>query len=217
MKVSFHLSDVCNLNCENCHWFSDEIIVHPEIPHIKYIDWIKQYRIDQVRLTGGEPLLYSEIEELIEKIPSTVNIELFTNGTLISSKNIVDRKNLKLYVGINRDVELSFFEEIKKQYKNVVFISFQSRSNCIHIKDQLKEVTKFNGYIGKQINCLPKMIRFGTDGKSYFCETGLRTKKANLQLPFSLFEGIPILPINHLCQVSATCLSNFTHEQNIEW
>lgn len=215
MQVSFHLNDNCNLSCQNCHWFSEDVLGHTEISHEVYIDWILLHRPHKIRLTGGEPLLYSEITDLIKKIPLEMEIELFTNGTLLKDKKIPDQKNLCLCVGVNREVEKDFFCKIKKHYKKVKFLSFQNSPNCIQLKDQMMEASQYVSFIDQQIDCLPKMVRFGTDGHAYCCEIGLRQKTKELRLPFSIYSGLPVLPSTHHCQVKPNCLSNFTYEQII--
>lgn len=90
-----HVTDHCNLNCKSCNHYSP---ISPE----NFIN-IKNLKIDlnnlllisnsikEIRILGGEPLLNSQLTEIIKIIryylPKT-NISIFTNGILLNNKNI---------------------------------------------------------------------------------------------------------------------------------
>ena len=82
----------CNLRCKGCTSFSDyendEIYDTDEI--IKGLEfWSKKLDIGSVNITGGEPFLHPDLEQIIKSIrrywPSAM-IDLTTNGTYITKR-----------------------------------------------------------------------------------------------------------------------------------
>lgn len=93
LRVS--LTDACNLNCNYCTLGTDEeenVDHRPQQTAEKFIQLIallhKNLHLESVRLTGGEPLLYRELPELILGIKSLgiKEINLTTNGFLLARK-----------------------------------------------------------------------------------------------------------------------------------
>jgi GTP 3',8-cyclase len=96
LRVS--LTNVCNLACSYCvdpTQKKSAPSVFDKKKHLstaQYIESIKSLhrvlQIDTIRLTGGEPLLYTELPELIEGIKSIgiPNIKMTTNGILLADK-----------------------------------------------------------------------------------------------------------------------------------
>lgn len=88
------LTDKCNLACFYCKPEKNEFTSKKEgslkIEQLeKIIKEAADLGITKVRFTGGEPLLYKGIEELIQrvqKINKISEITLTTNGTFLSSK-----------------------------------------------------------------------------------------------------------------------------------
>lgn len=91
--LELHVVDHCNLNCANCCHFA------PFAP-TKFIDLIKYERdmkklseiidgrLKRLVLMGGEPLLHPKIVEIIEitkKVFPKTDIQILTNGILLSS------------------------------------------------------------------------------------------------------------------------------------
>ena len=86
------LTDRCNMRCRYCmprEHFSDEyeFLAKSEILSYEEIALIVKSMIplglEKVRLTGGEPLLRRDINNLISIIPSELDIALTTNGLLL--------------------------------------------------------------------------------------------------------------------------------------
>lgn len=93
-------STICNLNCKCCLNFNPYIKKHThfELPELivsvdnlfKSIDLISRFQI-----TGGEPVLYKNLPELIEYIGSRyrnkiLRFEIVMNATLVPSKEVFD-------------------------------------------------------------------------------------------------------------------------------
>ena len=90
LRVS--LTNRCNLRCQYCMPKEgikelENLLSTKDLIHL--VKLICSTGIRKVRLTGGEPLLYPEIDSLIEsiqKIPSVEKIVMTTNGILLQEK-----------------------------------------------------------------------------------------------------------------------------------
>lgn len=75
----------CNLSCSYCdtRWANrPDSTVKPETVR-QLCDWVFAKNINNVTLTGGEPLLHDEIAELIEILSATgLRVEIETNGSV---------------------------------------------------------------------------------------------------------------------------------------
>lgn len=96
LGFQWHITDRCNLRCRHCYQdiFSNER--EKDIATLKsYADKIfgykRGYRV-AVNITGGEPLLYPNLIELLEHIDryeSCSEINIITNGTFINESLIL--------------------------------------------------------------------------------------------------------------------------------
>lgn len=102
--VRLSLTEACNFCCPYCR--PKEITPESQTNLVTPTEWLQILEafhllgVRAVRLTGGEPLLYPQIDELVEKIKNThwfQDISMTTNGSLLATK----AENLKR-VGLNR-------------------------------------------------------------------------------------------------------------------
>ncbi|MCX7759727.1 MAG: GTP 3',8-cyclase MoaA [Hydrogenothermaceae bacterium] len=94
MEISYlriSVTDKCNLKCFYCRPDSMEFIPHDEILRYeeitKLVKAMTRYGLKKVRITGGEPLVRPQIENLIEmisNIPQIEDIGMTTNGITLS-------------------------------------------------------------------------------------------------------------------------------------
>jgi len=87
--VWLELTSACNLSCIHCYAAEGE----PQGPPLNQLQWqgviaeAASLGCKAVQFTGGEPLLYPELEKLIRfarKMGTQWRLEVFTNGTLLS-------------------------------------------------------------------------------------------------------------------------------------
>ncbi len=82
---SLYVTDRCNLSCGYCTEF-DNTRPHPDLDSIiRRIDKIADLGVMKLSLSGGEPLLHPEIEQIIRHAKSRrLNVSLSTNGILLT-------------------------------------------------------------------------------------------------------------------------------------
>ncbi|MDD1724811.1 MAG: GTP 3',8-cyclase MoaA [Methanospirillum sp.] len=75
----------CNLNCIYCHREGEKSPEKPlELDDIRAIlEITKELGIKTVKFTGGEPLIRSDIVEIIRSVPDGIESSITTNGTLL--------------------------------------------------------------------------------------------------------------------------------------
>jgi len=93
-KLRISVTDRCNLQCIYCmpknnnKWFDPEdILTFDEI--VRFASIMSKLGIENIRLTGGEPLVRSNIEILVEnlsKITGIKKVSMTTNGILLPVK-----------------------------------------------------------------------------------------------------------------------------------
>lgn len=90
LRVS--LIDMCNLRCTYCMpgeeyvWLPREDILDVEETG-RLVEAFTGLGVDKVRLTGGEPLMRREVNQVVERlasIPEIVDLSLTTNGVLLA-------------------------------------------------------------------------------------------------------------------------------------
>jgi MoaA/NifB/PqqE/SkfB family radical SAM enzyme len=90
LAVTYYVTTQCNLNCAYCEDFGARRNAHniPPLPLEEALHVLRVIRTatDQVILTGGEPLLHPQIDELITRARRELGfrgITLLTNGSLL--------------------------------------------------------------------------------------------------------------------------------------
>ncbi|MDR2720306.1 MAG: radical SAM protein [Nitrososphaerota archaeon] len=97
-ELDLYLTDRCNLNCDFCSVQTNE--TQNEISFNKITDIIleaKKFGLEELHLTGGEPTLRNDLEDIIRfAILQGLNVRLITNGTLLNKKRLEQLTNCGL-------------------------------------------------------------------------------------------------------------------------
>lgn len=160
MEISYRLENPirlkitgkCNRKCFFCHKEGgmdiDDISISNKI--IFFIEKLsKELNMHSIAITGGEPLLYNDFEELIKKLMCCEGIEKFsitTNGTIFKSKSFWEK--LKKY-GLYK-VNISMPDILKTGKKGDAIVEdikesvFDKQLKTIEILDKLGIEVKIN-------------------------------------------------------------------------
>jgi SynChlorMet cassette radical SAM/SPASM protein ScmE len=98
MTVDFAVTGRCNLRCKHCNtsdtWNLDEELSFDEI--IGVFDQLKEEKVFEVNLFGGEPFCYPRIYDLLEAINDyPIRVTILTNGTLINEETVRHLQRMK--------------------------------------------------------------------------------------------------------------------------
>lgn len=138
------LTDSCNLKCFYCYEEEKCAKKANKLDKNKIIEIVKsaaKLGIKQIKLTGGEPLLYNEIPEIvcnIRQVKEINDISITTNGVLLADyaqilkKNGLDRVNISLdTLDRNKYKEITGFDMIGNVFEG---INFAKKFNLTPIK-----------------------------------------------------------------------------------
>jgi cyclic pyranopterin phosphate synthase len=87
-SLRMSLTNRCNLRCIYCHnegeqGSGDEITVE-EVARIVRI--AAKFGVNKVKFSGGEPLMRTDLEDILRALPPLKDVSLTTNGTMLASR-----------------------------------------------------------------------------------------------------------------------------------
>lgn len=191
--IQINVSDRCTLRCKDCHWFAQKVKVVETVTKDDVLFFINRWQPTIVQFSGGEPTLWPELVSTINEIPMSVKIILNSNGTRPKVIEEIKRQ-IKLSLSIHQQTDLELFAQTKKiatekRFK-VDFATFDLPDSSVEILRQQNQMD-IKGEVNKKVLCKPTKIYFGSDGKAYQCEKGLRTKDPAYFAGFTLRDGEP--------------------------
>lgn len=93
--VRISLTDRCNFDCVYCHNEGLGDTRGPMAPQdhematddvVRFLEVAAEFGIQKVKFTGGEPLLRDDVEEIIQRCPTTMECSITTNGTFLGER-----------------------------------------------------------------------------------------------------------------------------------
>ncbi|WP_232685908.1 GTP 3',8-cyclase MoaA [Halobacterium zhouii] len=93
--VRVSLTDRCNFDCVYCHNEGLGDTRGPMDPRghemsaddvVRFLEVAAEFDVDSVKLTGGEPMLRDDLEEIIERAPDSMEVSMTTNGTFLPGR-----------------------------------------------------------------------------------------------------------------------------------
>lgn len=108
-SISLIITNRCNLSCVHCSQSAEKVdYIKGELSFeemCKVIDFITKYEVNEITITGGEPLIRNDFLDIAKYIRSKYkgNLVLLTNGLLISEKNVNEITSLFNYISISID------------------------------------------------------------------------------------------------------------------
>jgi len=93
--VRVSLTDRCNFDCVYCHNEGLGDTRGPMEPRdhemstddvVRFLEVAREFDVDAVKLTGGEPMLRDDLEEIVRRTPDGMEVSLTTNGTMLPGR-----------------------------------------------------------------------------------------------------------------------------------
>ena len=192
MEIDLHITNKCNLQCKHCVYDSG-ILTMPDmsLSTVKELNKKKKkMNVKEVHITGGEPLLNSEIFDIINFLHNEGYIvRMQSNGFLINDSIAKKLKNS----GIDHIlISIDGPEDIHNKFRNNEK-SFQYAINAVRICLKNKIFTRINTVISK-LNIthleefMKKMSNFNVDQHSFFYLTPIGRGKNLKNYILSLTE-----------------------------
>jgi len=144
--VKMHLTNICNLKCKNCYCQSEKESSLGKTEIISFLDQLGKMHFKNLNfhILGGEPLLRSDILEIISYAKNKIKIKqvlMFTNGTLVTD-------------------ELAY--KMKKAGLDAAIVTLHSHRDDIH--DLL---TQYSGSWNKAVSGIKNLINAGIQTYSF--------------------------------------------------
>ncbi len=124
--LQLHITDFCNLSCSHCYGMdkkTEMLLKHFCSVVDSFFEFIEKHRLAaRIHITGGEPFVHSNFFEMLDylwenyflkKYPFVV--EILTNGTLISEKEV---QKLKEYKEMIYEFQISI-DGLEKAHDNI--------------------------------------------------------------------------------------------------
>ncbi|MFH1917086.1 MAG: radical SAM protein [Nanoarchaeota archaeon] len=115
--ISVAILGLCNLDCEFCYVGGSREGIWQVKELINIINEVRDFGLQKIELTGGEPLLYPELPRLLEYLTGVhLDILTVTNGTVIDEENSELFARHKVTIGVSLE---SIDEKISDEMANV--------------------------------------------------------------------------------------------------
>jgi putative heme d1 biosynthesis radical SAM protein NirJ1 len=106
--VVWNCTRTCNLRCRHCYSNSDETRYTGEMTTaeaLQFIDQLALFKVPVLLLSGGEPLLRPDLDQLIAAaVAKGIRVTLSTNGTLLSPERVATLHKMGIgYIGVSLD------------------------------------------------------------------------------------------------------------------
>jgi cyclic pyranopterin phosphate synthase len=93
--IRVSLTDRCNFDCVYCHneglgdtrgpmEAQDHEMDADDV--VRILEVVSEFGVDSVKFTGGEPMLREDLEEIIRRTPSAMDVSMTTNGTFLPGR-----------------------------------------------------------------------------------------------------------------------------------
>jgi len=179
------LIEKCNLRCNYCMPINGvplkpkkDLMTSEEIFEISKT--FVKYGVDKIRLTGGEPLVRKDFEEIIKKISTLkTKISLTTNAVLVDRHISYLKKIKNLSINISLDTlnsekfkKITFRDHFTKTYQNLLMLvdnNFKVKLNVVLMKgindDEILDFIQLSIKLGIQIRFIEFMPFDGNSWK----------------------------------------------------
>lgn len=122
--VRISLTDRCNFDCVYCHNEGLGDTRGPMDPQddemsaddvVRFLEVAREFDVQKVKFTGGEPMLRQDLEEIIRRTPDGMETSLTTNGTFLPGRAEELREAGLSRVNVSQDaLDPKAFAEVTK-------------------------------------------------------------------------------------------------------
>ncbi len=148
----------CNMKCWHCsNWYRGDVKDFPKDLLLDTIGKLQDMGNCMIGITGGEPLLRDDIEDIIKEIGSKSTVLLFTNGTLLTPERAKELKKAGLfYISISLDhYKKEVFDKLRG-YKG----AFESALSALENAKNAGLYTRVTATPPREIINLNEMMKF---------------------------------------------------------
>src|SRR5215216_5792133 len=168
-SVRVSVTDKCNFRCTYCmpaeglEWLRrDEILSFEEIQRL--VEVLARIGVDEVRLTGGEPLVRRELPELVRMLAATPGVEdlsLTTNGILLDrlSAPLVDAGLRRINVSLDSLSHTRFAEITRRDALDRVLAGLEEAERYAELRPIKVNCVAIRGFTEEEVPALAELAR----------------------------------------------------------
>ncbi len=159
LNINLEVTKRCNARCDFCDYWKED----PPEEMEDYVDVVKKLNPLSVSLTGGEPLLRKDLEDIIKRLRQNFGflyISLITNGSLLTYK-----KGMRLWEsGLNElSISLDYLDERHDDTRKIPGLTKKILDVAPRLADSGADVC-FNVVIKKDnLKEVPEIIRWAAE------------------------------------------------------
>jgi len=167
LRVS--VTDKCNFRCRYCmpaeglEWLErDELLTYEEIARLVRV--LAAMGVDEIRLTGGEPLVRRELPALVEQlhaIPGVRDLSLTTNGVLLDrlAGPLVEAGLTRLNVSLDSLSHVRFTEITRRDALDRVLAGLEEAERYPELRPIKVNCVAMKGFTEVEVPALAELAR----------------------------------------------------------
>ena len=167
LRVS--VTDKCNFRCRYCmpaeglEWLPrDEVLTFEEIARLVRV--LSEMGVDEVRLTGGEPLVRRDVPVLVSflaEIPGVRDLSLTTNGVLLDrlAGPLVEAGLTRLNVSLDSLSHVRFAEITRREALDRVLTGLEEAERYPELRPIKVNCVAIRGFTEEEVPALAELAR----------------------------------------------------------
>ncbi len=168
-SVRISVTDKCNFRCRYCmpaeglEWLGrDELLTFEELVRVTRV--LASMGVDEVRLTGGEPLARKDLPTLVAmlaEIPGVDDLSLTTNGVLLDrfAGPLVDAGLKRLNVSLDSLSHVRFAEITRRDALDRVLAGLEAAEQYAELRPIKVNCVAIRGFTEEEVPALAELAR----------------------------------------------------------
>ncbi|HVD25609.1 MAG TPA: GTP 3',8-cyclase MoaA [Gaiellaceae bacterium] len=168
-SVRISVTDKCNFRCRYCmpaeglDWLArDELLTFEELARVTRV--LASMGVDEVRLTGGEPLARKDLPTLVAKlaeIPGVDDLSLTTNGVLLDrfAGPLVEAGLKRLNVSLDSLSHVRFAEITRRDALDRVLAGLEAAEQYAELRPIKVNCVAIRGFTEDEVPALAELAR----------------------------------------------------------